>query len=685
MPDMIAYGGDYNPEQYGPAFDPQAARLRDADEAAFALAGVNTLTVGVFAWSLLQPDEQRYDFSSLDETIDRAEAAGRQIVLATPSGAVPPWLATQYPDVLRTDFEGRRHTYGQRHNACPSSPNYRRLAVGMAAALARRYAGRASLAAWHIGNEYGGACYCDNCAAGFRDWLRRRYGSLDALNADWNTVFWSHVFTDWGQIVPPNALSEHWRGEDHTAFQGITLDYRRFMTDALLDCFKAEKQAIRRYDASTPVTTNLMGLYRPIDYHRWANELDFAAWDNYPPTMHDEARMALTHDLMRGLKGGAPFWVMEQTPSRTASRDVNPLKAPGVMRLWSWQAVAHGADAVCFFQMRASRGACEKDHGALIGHSGRTDTRVFREAAGLGAEFGRVGRHLAGATTPARVALLFDWDSWWAMEMADGPNRLLRYIDVQLAWYKAMWRRGEPVDVLPVTSGLENYDLVLAPLLHMVKGDLAAKLEAVVAHGGTVVTGCLSGHVDASCNAFPMDDPGLLAGLAGLRVEETDAREPQVAVPVRFAPDGPGRGEPLGTGSYVFDLIEPGEATQVVATYDGDWFAGTPVVTRCQAPDSTGECWYIGTDLDDGSLDKLFDLATRRFGWSGTLPVAGVERTLRRTADGCDIYFVLNHNDHPVEVPSPAGGRELITDAEIGPGQPLALGPRGVAVIMGRQ
>lgn len=188
------------------------------------------------------------------------------------------------------------------------------------------------------------------------------------------------------EIEPPSALTEHWRGPDHTAFQGITLDYRRFMSEAMLANFLDEKAAIRRWSPDVPVTTNFMGVYQPIDYHRWAPHLDFASWDNYPPDDVSHVRMALTHDLMRGLKDGQPFWVMEQTPSTTASRDVNPLKRPGVMRLWSWQAVAHGADALLFFQLRASRGACGKYHGAVIGHAGRGDTRVFREVAELGAD-----------------------------------------------------------------------------------------------------------------------------------------------------------------------------------------------------------------------------------------------------------------------------------------------------------
>ncbi|MDR2973634.1 MAG: beta-galactosidase [Propionibacteriaceae bacterium] len=527
LPKEVLYGGDYNPEQWPP-------RVWDEDQAAFDLAGINTLTINVFSWATLEPVEGSYNFTELDRIIGRIEQADRHIVLATSTGAMPPWLPLNHPDVLRTDFEGRCHVYGQRHNACPSSPSFRERSVALAEQLAIHYGGRESIIAWHIGNEYGGACYCRTCAAGFRVWLRERYGDLDRLNDAWNTSFWSHSYTDWAQIMPPNALSEHWKGEDYTAFQGTTLDYRRFMTDALLDCFLGEKEAIRRHDANTPVTTNFMGLFRPIDYFRWSEHLDFASWDNYPPDMHSEVRMALTHDLNRGLKKGQPFWVMEQTPSRTASRDVNPLKRPGVMGLWSWQAVAHGADAVLFFQMRASRGACEKYHGAVIDHSGRTDTRTFREVAALGAQFHDLADLTIGATTPARVALIWDWDSWWAWEMTDGVNRHLKYMDLVLSYYRAFWKLGVDVDVVPMDANLTKYDIVLAPLMHMIKGDIIDRLQVVAQRGGTVVTGLMSGRVDESDNAILCHAGSVLAELAGIQIEEVDAAEPGYEVGVQF-------------------------------------------------------------------------------------------------------------------------------------------------------
>jgi beta-galactosidase len=661
----ISFGGDYSPEQW-----PQ--QVWDEDYQLFDAARIDTVTVGVFTWALTQPAPEVYDFSVLDRIVERANAGGRHICLATGTGALPPWLGRAFPEVNRTDFEGRRHRYGQRHNACPSSPVFRRLSAELARRVAQRYAANPSVVAWHVGNEYGGACYCDVCAAGFRDWLRAQYSTLDNLNTAWYTTFWSHIFTDWDEIEPPSALTEHWRGPDYTAFPGMTLDYLRFTSDAMLANFCAEKAAIRE-SSDAPVTTNFMGMYRPIDYHRWAPHLDFASWDNYPPDDTSAARMAFTHDLMRGLKDGQPFWLMEQTPSTTASREVNPLKRPGVMRLWSWQAVAHGADAVLFFQLRASRGACEAYHGAVIGHAGRADTRVFAEVAQLGTELDRLGAVSLGARTPARVAMLFDWDSWWALEITDGPSRLVRYPDIVLTYHRALWQAGIDVDVVPVTADLSGYDVVLAPALYMVKGDLAERLEAVAHRGGTVLTTYLSGRADRHNNAFLTDLPGPLGRLMGVRIDEWDARGPDVMNPVRLPGD-------VDVGArLVFELVIP-QGAEVVGTYQADFYAGTPAITRNAF--GAGHGWYVAAGLDQAGVDWVVRRILTEHGLSGSYAdLPDLETAVRVAPDGTRLMFLLNHGTDPASITASIGGVDLLSGDIIGYGQPLTLQPRGVLIL----
>ena len=663
MTPKIRYGGDYNPEQW-----PQ--EVWDEDHRLFTRAGIDTLTVGVFTWSVTQPGPDTYDFTVLDRILDRAAAERRRVCLATGTAALPPWLARRHPEVNRTDFEGRRHRYGQRHNFCPSSPAYREHATALASRLAERYADHPALLAWHINNEYGGACYCDLCAGAFREWLRDRHGTLDALNDAWWTTFWSHRYTDWDQIEPPSALTEHWRGPDHTAFQGITLDWFRFTTDALLGCFLAEKEVIRAHDPDTPVTTNFMGLFRPLDYHRWAPHLDFASWDNYPPLDAPPTRPALAHDLMRGLNDGAPFWLMEQTPSTTACRDVNPLRRPGELRLATFQAIAHGADATLYFQMRASRGACEKYHGAVIGHAGRDDTRVFREVAELGRELEALGARTLGARTPARTAFLFDWDSWWALEISDGPSRLVKYPDVVHAYYRAAREAGADLDVIPQTADLTGYDVVLAPALHLVKGDLATRLEAVAARGGTVLATFLAGRADEHDRAFLTDVPGPLAPLLGIRVDEWDARPPE------FAQTVPELG---AQARLVFEIVLP-RGAETVATYGTDFYAGTPAVTRNRF--GSGEAWYVATALDQPGVGQVVRRILTRHDLLG--PYAdhpAVETATRVAPDGTRLLFLLNHAPEPARLTAHATATDLLTGKRVDEGAPLVLDPLGVAIL----
>lgn len=660
----LAFGGDYNPEQW-------PLPVWESDYRLFDEARIDTVTLGVFSWTLTQPAKDVYDFSTVDAIVGRAAAAGRSVCLATGTGAHPAWLARGWPEVTRVDFEGRRHRYGQRHNSCPSSPVFRELSANIAGLLAERFAANPAVVAWHVGNEYGGACYCELCAEGFRDWLRDRYGTLEELNEAWYTTFWSHEFTDWAEIEPPSALTEHWRGPDHTAFQGITLDYLRFTSDTMLACFQAEKRAIRAH-SDKPVTTNFMGAYRPLDYHRWAADLDFASWDNYPPPDAPPHTAALGHDLMRGLKDGQPFWLMEQTPSTTACRDVNPLKRPGELRLQSWQAVAHGADAVLFFQLRQSRGASEKYHGAVIGHAGRSDTRVFGEVAALGAELERLGGATLGARTDARVALLFDWDSWWALEISDGPSRLVRYLPVVRSYYQALWDAGADVDVLPVTADLSRYDVVVAPALHMVKGELPRRLEAVARRGGTVLATFLSGRVDEDDNAWLTDVPGPLGDLLGIRIDECDARGPDVVNPVRF-------GDFTAGARLLFELVIP-RGAEAVGRYQKDFYAGTPAVTRHRF--GAGHGWYVATDLEQCGVDWVVRQVLAGHDLTGPYAdVPGLESTVRVAPDGARIRFLLNHGTEPVSVPACAAGTDLLTGKRVCAREPVRLEPYGVLVL----
>lgn len=643
----IWHGGDYNPEQWTPETWDEDVRLMQQSH--FGVA-----TVGVFSWVSLQPDEDEFTFDWLDRVIEKLWRGGRHIVLATPTAAQPAWMSQKYPEVLRSDATGRRNHHGRRVNYCPSSPVYRRFAAQIAARLAERYGSHPALLAWHISNEYGGevsgACMCEICAAAFREWLQRRYSSLAELNQRWWTAFWGHTYTDWSQIEPPYANGE-------TSIHGLSLDYKRFQTEAMLECYKLERDAIRPLSPDVPITTNMMGLYKPLDYRLWAPEVDVISWDCYPWPNADATDIAFGHDLNRGLKDGRPFILMEQTPSSQNWQPVNQLKRPGVLRLWSYLAVAHGADTVMYFQWRRGRGSFEKFHGAVVEHARRTDTRVFREVSDLGAELERLGDRIVGATTPARVALLVDWNNWWAIDDASGPVKEKRYVQTLRKHYRAFFRRNVAVDIVFSDSDFSRYDVLIAPMLHMVKPGVGERIEGFVEAGGSFVTTYFSGVVDETDLAYE-GYPGPLRRVTGVWTEEINALYDDQANHIVMA-DGSG----VYTCGRLADIIHV-EGAQVLATYGDDFYAGMPVVTENDF--GRGKAYYLASDPEDAFLDRLYQGILDHHGIKPVLETpAGVEATVRET-EASRLLFILNHNPSTQVVALPSGQRyhDLLADAD---------------------
>lgn len=664
----IWYGGDYNPEQWGP-------ETWQEDERMFKLAGIDVATVNVFSWAMLQQDEDTYDFSFLDATIDRLYKSGVHVCLATSTGAHPAWMARKYPDVLRVDVQGRKRRFGGRHNSCPNSPAYRKYSEKLAGLLAERYKDHPGLLIWHVSNEYGGYCYCDNCAAAFRTWLKERYGTLDEVNRAWNTRFWGHTFYDWEDIVVPNELSEEWNG-NRTNFQGISLDYRRFQSQSLLDCYKLEYEAIKKYTPDIPVTTNLMGFYPELDYFEWAKYMDIVSWDNYPSLDTPVSHTAMTHDLMRGLKSGAPFMLMEQTPSQQNWQPYNSLKRPGVMRLWSYQAVAHGADTVLFFQLRRSIGACEKYHGAVIEHVGHEHTRVFREVAELGRELQQLGGTLLDARTEAKVAIVYDWENRWATELSSGPTVALNYVNEVHKYYDALFRMHVECDMVSVEEDFGKYEIVIAPVMYMVKPGFAKKVEEFTQNGGTFVTTFFSGIVNENDLVTTGGYPGELRPVLGIWAEEIDALFPDQKNQIVMK-------QPWGelTGPYecglLCDLIHA-EGAEVLAEYDPDFYKGMPVLTVNRF--GNGRAYYVASSPEASFLQGFLKNLCEEKGIKPLLEApAGVE-TARRVKDGKAYLFLLNHNAEDTQVDIGANTKKELLSGETLAGTVTVSG-RGVLIL----
>ena len=670
---FIPYGGDYNPEQW-----PEA--IWDEDMRLMRQANVNIVTLPVFGWVTLQPDEETFTFDWLDTILDRLHQSGVSVCLATATASIPAWLDAQYPDVLVVNEHGVRQRHGNRHTFCPNSPNFRRLSTGLARRIAERYKDYPGLLLWHVSNEYGTYCYCDVCAAAFREFLQARYGSLEELNRRWNMSFWGHTYTAWSQVEPPYANGER-------AVQALRLDYQRFQSDSLLNCCKAEAAILREITPQIPITTNMMGTFFPLNYREWAKALDIVSWDNYPGPDSPPAHIAFSHAVMRGLKEGQPFLLMEQSPSQQNWQPYNALKAPGALRLQSFQAIAQGADSVMYFQWRRSIGGIEKLHGAIVEHSGSAERRVFREVAALGADLERLGTRTLGGRVPARVAMLFDWENWWALRFSSGPSVDLDYLKVCRSFYSSLYALGIQTEIVAPDADLSRFDVIVAPLLYLLRADAAERIEQRVSAGATLVATFFSSIVDETDMVHTGGAPGPLSRVLGLMVEETDALPRHKTNGLRF--------------TEAFGMLTPGEtypasllcdrvicdAARTVATYADDFYAGEPAVTVNDF--GVGRAYYVATLPDDATLTGLLQAICAEKGIASPLangvpPPQGIEVTQRVSPEGETLLYLLNHNAATVEVTLPVGAfTDLLTgDALTGV---VSLAGLGVRILQGNK
>ena len=645
----ILYGGDYNPNQW-------PKEIWEQDMVYFKDARINSATINVFSWAKIQPAEDTYYFDELDEIVEMLSKENYDIVLATSTGAMPAWLYKKYPEVARTDYFGRHHKFGQRHNHCPNSLVFQKYAKALVEKLAERYAHNPHVTCWHISNEYGGECYCENCEKAFRVWLKNKYGTIEAVNKAWNMEFWGHTVYDWDEIVLPNALGDGMENGTDTAFAGLSVDYRRFMSDSMLENYKMERDVVRRYNPDTIITTNLMGTYKFLDYFKWAKEMDIVSWDNYPSYNTPWSFTAMSHDLMRGLKD-APFMLLEQTPSQQNWQPYNSLKKPGQMRAQSIQTMAHGADTVQFFQLRRSVGGCEKFHGAVIGHVGHNNTRVFREVKQLGEELERLGTSTLGSVNQADVGIIFDWDNYWALDYTSGPTEDLKYVDQIHHYYKFFYDNNIGVNMIPVDADFSKYKIVVAPVLYMVKEGMKEALTKFVENGGILITTFMSGLVDESDNVHLGGYPGPLRELAGIWVEEIDALAPEQTNTITFT-DGTRM-----SCNLLCDLMHL-EGAQLLASYDENFYAGMPAITKNTF--GKGCTYYIGTNMGQEGIDKVLKMATQQ---AGVHPVVkeptALEVVCRKTANSTH-YYIFNFKETEIVIPDQfVGYIDLLTGKKV--------------------
>ncbi|MFI7296177.1 beta-galactosidase [Streptomyces sp. NPDC050121] len=657
----IAYGGDYNPEQW-----PEEVWAEDM--ALMREAGVTMVSLGIFSWALLEPSEGVYDFSRMDKILDLLHENSIAADLATPTACPPSWFFRAHPEALPVDRDGRTLSYGSRQTFCPSSPAYRTAALRIAGALAERYAGHPAVAMWHVHNEYGchnAECFCDTSAAAFRRWLKVKYGNdLNALNDAWGTAFWSQWFYDWEEVLPPRATG----ADPNPAHR---LDWRRFCSDELLSLFTAERDLLHRAAPDLPATTNFMVMHNfdAVDYWRWAPELDVVSNDHYLLSTDPESEIdiALCGDLVRSLAGGRPWLLMEHSTGAINWQPVNRAKGPGEMRRNALSHVAHGADGIAYFQWRAAKAGAEQWHSAMLPHAG-TDSQIWKDVVQLGADL-RALAEVRGSTSPAQVAIVWDWDARWAMELPSQPSSELRFQDLVRHWYTPLRRAGVAVDFIrPDSPDLDRYQLVLAPSLYLVDDAGASALTGFAERGGTLAVGFHSGAVDENCHVRLGGYPGAFRELLGVHCDELFPLLPGLRVGLA------GEVPQDATADLWTERLRLTGA-EAVATYADGPLAGVPAITRNAY--GSGTAWYIATHPDSTTLSAVLERIRQDAGVHPEREVpAGVEVVRRRGADA-DYLFLIDHAGHGAEVP--ADGVELLTGKPVAGSVSVPAG--GVAVV----
>ena len=651
----IFYGGDYNPEQWPESVWQEDVKLMRE-------AGVNLVSVAIFAWSKLEPSEGRYDFAWLDRLLDLLHENEIGVCLATATAAPPPWLAHKYPQSLPVTKDGVRLGVGSRQQYSPSSSDYRRLAANLVQKIAERYGDHPALRLWHINNEYGCHVYesfDEDSVEAFRVWLEKRYGSVEALNEAWGTSFWSQTYYAWDEVSPPAAAPTFINPAQQ-------LDWRRFCSDALLALYETEREILREITPDVPATTNFMGAFKPVDYWRWATKVDVVANDSYPDPGDAESGIhaALQSDLMRSLKGGAPWILMEQAPNQVQWRGRNSLKAPGVMRLWSLQAVARGARGVMFFQWRQSKAGAEKFHSGMVPHGG-TETRTWREVKDLGQELQTLGEVLT-SQVQAEVAVVFDWDTWWALELDARPSEDVRYLEQVYSFYKALWEQNITVDFAKPDADLSGYKLVVVPNLYLVRDQAAANLAHYTQNGGTLLMSFFSGVVDENDQVRLGGYPAPFRELLGLKIEEFDALPIGVTNTVT--------GDERFSCDLWADVITL-EGAEALATFKGGFYAGRPAVTEHRF--GSGRSFYAGTRLEPAGTAWLVEKACQAAGIEPESFPQGIEAVRRASADA-GYLVLLNHTAAEVGVGLPEAATDLETNEQT---DQLTLPPYGVSFL----
>ena len=620
--DGLSFGGDYSPEQWPDEIVAQDMELMRE-------AGVNLVTLGVFSWIKYEPREGSFDFSWLDDMLDRLHGNGIRVDLATPTAAVPMWLHRLHPEILPQDEFGHPLAPGGRLGWCPSSPVFREYSLRIVERLAEHVAGHPAVRMWHVSNELGGGnarCHCPVSTDAFRHWVQSRYGRIEAVNQAWGMSFWGNSYSSFEEIVTPSGKTAH--------NPGHLLDFERFSSDELLGQYRAERDVLKRFTPDLPVTTNFMVGLGPdvVDYTRWADEMDIVANDHYTygpdPLRHQD--IAFSGDRMRGMSDGGPWMLMEHAAGAASWHPINQAKKPGELFRHGLAHVARGSNSVMYFQWRASRSGTEQFHSAMLPHAG-PKSQIFTDIRTLGGYLDKLGEISDTRVAGARIALLHDNEAGWALRSGLKPTNNMTYADTARAIHRSLFDRAVTADVVAPWADFSSYDLVVVPGLFLVSDETATAVADYATAGGTVLITWFSGIVDPANTVRIGGYPGAFRELIGAWSDE-------------FLPLTESEELTLDNGWTAKRWSERvyADTAEVVASYTTGDVAGFPAITR-QAVGDSGTVWYLSTDLDDSALDSLVDRLLRETGIEPVTAVTSGVEAVRRSSGSASYLFLINH------------------------------------------
>lgn len=621
----ILHGGDWNPDQWLKHYP----EVIDQDFDLMDQAHCNTFSLGIFSWGQIEVEEGKFDFSWLDAIMDRCAERGKKIFLATPSASRPGWMGQRYPETGVVNKNGERAPWVSRQSACHNAPAYREGTARIDGKLAERYCSHPALAGWHVSNEYSTECHCDLCLEKFHRFLKQRYGTLENLNRCYWSAFWGHNITDWAQVHPTDS-----------ALDIARLDWKRFTTANIVDFFRMEKAAIRKF-SDQPVTTNMMGTYGPLNYWEIAKECDFIGDDCYPDwyigdVEREAARFSFLHDMHYTMLA-KPFILFETCPGIPNYHKYVKLRRPNELVREMHLALGHGCDGTMYFQWRKGRGNCEKIHGAVVGHDGTNQSLVFKTVADYGAHLENIAEITDSRRSPA-AAVLFEWESLWALDSTNGfgGNEVKQYEKTVVQHYRALWKHNADLAVINSDCDFGKYKLIVAPMLFLLKNGVSERLKEFVRNGGTLAMTYLSAYVDEHNACFFGGNPGGpdLRELFGIWSEDIDGLEPQVRQTFDF------NGKRYDAVDYAEFLHA--EGAEVLAAYNSEFYAGSPAITsKCYGK---GKAVYIGVRTELDFLTEFYGTLLNECGISPVL--ANVPESLsvsrRIGTDGSEYYFILN-------------------------------------------